>query len=136
MPRLTADQWSQIRADREATGASFKALSAKYGVSDAAIVKVSGIVSGADPKKRAASIESRAEQVTSVIRLHQNEWTQHREAFGAAPETSEQARIGKTSAEMLKIRQAGERVAWGLGADAIDPNATPPAAIELVFRGT
>ena len=81
MPRLTADIWATVRAEREA-GATFRALADKFGVSDAAIVrrsqaegwadgtdvavairrkvseKVSGIVSGADPKKRAVAIDA------------------------------------------------------------------------------
>lgn len=39
MPRLTKDQWEEIRAKREGTGVSFKKLADEYGVSDAAIVK-------------------------------------------------------------------------------------------------
>ena len=38
MPRLTADIWATVRAEREA-GATFRALADKFGVSDAAIVR-------------------------------------------------------------------------------------------------
>ena len=38
MPRLSADQWETIRAEREA-GASFPELADKYGVSHQAIQK-------------------------------------------------------------------------------------------------
>ena len=39
MPRLTADQWAEIRAEREATGVSLRDLGDKYGISAAAVLK-------------------------------------------------------------------------------------------------
>lgn len=100
MARLTADQWSTIRAEREASGASFRELSAKHKVSDVAILKrsrsegwtdgsdvdgvirrkvsekVSGVVSTDDPKKKAAAIDAEAEKKAAVVNRHRQEWTQ------------------------------------------------------------
>lgn len=100
MARLTADQWSSIRAEREAAGTSFRELAAKYKVSDAAIVKrsksegwsdgsdvdgvinrkvsekVSGVVSADDPKKKAAAIDAEADRKAAVVNRHRQEWTQ------------------------------------------------------------
>ena len=39
MARLSRDQWAEVRAERERHGTSYRALAAKYGVSDAAIIK-------------------------------------------------------------------------------------------------
>lgn len=150
MPRLTQDQWETIRAEREA-GASFRALARKYGVSDVAILKraraeqwsdgsdvvevirkranekVSGILSTANPKKKAAAIEAAADRSAEVIRRHQDEPNAARERVYAglrahkAAETKEDKilafedlKAAKIAAEALSIIQAMERRAWNL----------------------
>jgi hypothetical protein len=138
MPRLSADTWETVRAEREASGTSFRDLAAKFGVSDAAIVnrskaegwsdgknvadvirrkvseKISGVVSTANPKKKAAAIDAAATKVAAVVELHQEEWRDHRAMFGSVPEDFEAGKHAKISAEMLSIRQKGERAAHGL----------------------
>lgn len=98
MPRLSADQWETIRAEREATGASFPALGAKHGISHQAIQarakkegwhdgqdtaeavarrvadKVAGVVVGCNPQKRAEAIDAAASKVALVVERHQREW--------------------------------------------------------------
>jgi hypothetical protein len=137
MPRLTKDTWADVRAEREA-GASFPELAAKYGVSHQAIQKrakeegwgdgtdvaavvrrkvaekVASVVAGCNPQKRAEAIDAAAEKGASVIRMHQAEWEDHRARFGSVPEDFELGKLAKISAEMLRIRQDGERKAWGL----------------------
>lgn len=101
MPRLSADQWETIRAEREA-GASFDSLAKRFGVTKAAIIKhakaegwsdgtavadvirrkVTEKVSGvtvADPKKRAAAIDAAADRGAELIRRHQEETNAVRE---------------------------------------------------------
>lgn len=113
MGRLTADQWSTIRAEREASGTSFRELAAKHKVSDAAIVKrsksegwgdgsdvdgvinrkvsekVSGVVSTDDPKKKAAAIDAEAEKRAAIVQRHRQEWVQ----------------VGALRQEALQVRQ-------------------------------
>jgi hypothetical protein len=137
MPRLSRETWADIRAEREA-GESFDALAKRFGVSKTAIIKrsklegwgngedvaeiirrkvtekVTGVVTDGDLKKRVASIEAAAEKGASVLRTHQAEWEAHRQRFGSAPEDFELGKLAKISAEMLRIRQEGERRAWGL----------------------
>lgn len=153
MARLTADQWETVRAEREA-GATFRALAAKYRVSDAAIckrakaeswgdgkdvgesvrraaiAKVSGVVSSANPKKKAAAINAAADETAAVVRRHRQEWLQvvalRKEAL-AAREADEQeafqrAKLAKITAEMTAIQQAGERKAWNLDAAETAPS--------------
>ena len=109
MPRLTADVWQIIRAEREATGAPFADLAAKHGVSAPAIFKrakaegwgdgqdvaeairrkVNERVNGVNvptPKQRAAAIDAAADAGADIIRKHQAEWADHRERFGSAPD--------------------------------------------------
>jgi hypothetical protein len=98
VPRLSADQWETIRAEREATGASFGDLSAKHGVDRGAIwrksqkegwgdgsdvadvvrnkvnAKVNGVDYTADPKKRAEAIDAAADRVVAVVERHRTEW--------------------------------------------------------------
>lgn len=96
MPRLSADEWGTIRAEREA-GASFGELANRFDVSGPAIFKrakkegwgdgadvvdavrkrvnekVNGIVNGVDPQKKAAAIDAAADRVAEVLRRHQEE---------------------------------------------------------------
>lgn len=155
MPRLTADTWETVRAEREA-GATFRALAAQYGVSDAAIVKrsqaegwadgtdlaaairrkvsekVSGIVSGTNPKKKAEAIDAAADKVVAVVELHQREWADHRDRFGSVPENFDAGKHAKISAEMLSIRQKGERAAHGLD----EPESKPDIRIQWASVAT
>jgi hypothetical protein len=139
MPRLTQDQWETIRAEREA-GSSFPDLAARHGVSHQAIQKraknegwadgqdvqeiirrkvmekVAKVVAGENPAKKAAAIDSAADEVVSVIRRHREEWQDHADRFRAR-DIQMDFEIGKSakiSAEMLRIRQDGERKAWGI----------------------
>jgi hypothetical protein len=97
VPRLTADQWQEIRAKREA-GASFGELAAQFDVTKAAIIKhskaenwgdgsdaaeiirrkvteqVTGAVTGGDPKKREAALDAEAARAAEVIHRHRQEW--------------------------------------------------------------
>jgi hypothetical protein len=152
MPRLSKETWADIRAEREA-GATFPELAAKYGVSHQAIQKrakaggwgdgtdvaevirrkvaekVARVVAGANPEKRAEAIDAAAEKSASVVRTHQAEWEAHRERFGSAPGDFESGKLAKISAEMLRIRQDGERKAWGLD----DASAQPTIVIERSY---
>ncbi|GIV50597.1 MAG: hypothetical protein KatS3mg038_1118 [Candidatus Kapaibacterium sp.] len=144
MPRLTADQWAQIRAEREA-GASFPELAAKVwrchqaiqkrakaegwgdGTDVAEVIrrkvaeKVARVVAGSNPKKRAEAIDAAAEKSASVVLMHQAEWEDHRARFGSVPNDFEDGKLAKISAEMLRIRQEAERRAWGLDDAATQP---------------
>lgn len=64
---------------------------------------------------------------SAIIETHRAEWAKHRETYTLASiEQAEQpahrAKVAKLAAETLKIRQEGERKAWGL--DAIADNDT------------
>jgi hypothetical protein len=54
-----------------------------------------------------------------VLDRHRSDWSQHRRLFGleAISKDFEAGKKAKISAEMLKIRQQGERDAYGLSAD-------------------
>jgi hypothetical protein len=152
MPRLSRDQWETIRAEREA-GASFPELAAKWGVSHQAIQKrakaegwgdgqdvaqairrkiaekVAGVVASCNPKKRAEAIDAAADRSAEVVRRHQTEWEDHRARFGSVPADFDDGKLAKISAEMLKIRQEGERRAWGLD----EASAQPSIVIERSY---
>jgi hypothetical protein len=152
MPRLSKDTWADVRAEREA-GASFPELAAKYGVSHQAIQKraktegwgdgtnvaevirrkvaekIARVVAGSNPQKRAEAIDAAAERRAAVVRMHQAEWEDHRARFGSVPEDFEAGKLAKISAEMLRIRQDGERKAWGLD----EASAQPTIVIERSY---
>ena len=82
--------------------------------------KVSGEVS---PLTTSDAVDLRA----SVIEKHRDEWAEHRETFTMPMLTGEDSglnmsRIAKMTAETIRIRQQGEREAWGL--DAVAENTT------------
>lgn len=152
MPRLSADQWEQIRAEREA-GATFAELAERHSVSVGAIhkrakaegwddgkdvaevirrkvnEKINGVVNAVSPKKRAEAIDAAAERGAEVVRRHQADWDEHRARFGNVPDDFEVGKLAKISAEMLRIRHDGERRAWGLD----DGESKPAIVIERSY---
>jgi len=72
-----------------------------------------------------SSTESAVDLRSDVIETHRSEWNEHREIFplSSIAEELEQGRAAKISAEMLKIRQEGERKAWGLDALVQEDNS-------------
>lgn len=137
MPRLTADQWTEVRTRRE-TGESFGSLSKAFEINEAAICrrakkegwghgmdvsavvrrkvneKVNGVLNGVDFKKTAQIIDAAAERGAALLRQHQQDWEAHRTRFKEVPADFEEGKHAKISAEMLKIRHDGERVAYRL----------------------
>lgn len=133
----TRYDWETIRAEYEA-GASQSDLSRRHGVSRKAIQKrivaegwtqdisgtvnrmaearVAGVVAGCDPKKKAEALSRAADARAAVILRHKSEWDRHQalieEALAAGD--FEAAKLAKITAETIKIRQEGERRAWGI----------------------
>ena len=129
--------WETIRAEYEA-GASQSELAKRHGVSRKAIqkhitaegwaqdisgtldrlteAKVAGVVAGCDPKKKAAALDRAADAKAAVILRHKAEWEQHQQLIRAAVENGDfdAAKLAKITAETIKIRQEGERKAWGI----------------------
>lgn len=129
--------WSSIRAEYE-VGSTVLGLSKRYNVSRAAIVrhrdsenwrqdsskviatkteeKIARLRSTDDPEKREAALESEAERRAAVVHRHRNEWDTHAglldEVFRGRD--FHLAKLTKITAEILAIRQKGEREAWGL----------------------
>ena len=149
---LTADQWGAVRAERE-VGATFASLAAKFGVSHQAIQKrakkevwgdgsdvgeavrkkvaekVANVVAGCNPKKKAEAIDAAASRAAAVVEMHRAEWAEHREAFGSVAKDFDEGKHAKISAEMLTIRQRGERIAHGLD----DMDTRPVITIERSY---
>ena len=149
MPRLTADQWETIRAEREA-GCSFPELAAKHGVSHQAIQKrakkegwasgedvqetirrkvaekVARIIATDNPQKKAAAIAAAADKAAMVITRHRDDWETHHQTFGVEKiaKDFDLGKSAKISAEMLAIRQKAERIAWGLDETENKPDIT------------
>ncbi len=75
---------------------------------------------------------SEPEQRAAVLARHRAEWADHLDLWWDAHHTRnlELARLAKLQAETLRIRQADERRAWSLDADA-DPTVTLDPAQNL-----
>jgi hypothetical protein len=104
---------AQAKADEKASGVTGKVTNHHGAVTDT------------------TAVDLRAD----IIDRHRREWQEHRERFpleaivvlGDGPETAavsaggeKLARTAKTVAEMIRLRQQGEREAWGLDAVAND----------------
>ena len=129
--------WETIRAEYEA-GSTMGELSRKHGVDKAAIsrkakkeawladlsevvnkraeAKVNGLVNTVDPKKKAEAVDRAADAKAAVILRHKEEWEQHQQLIRQAVESGDfdAAKLAKITAETIKIRQEGERKAWGI----------------------
>lgn len=122
MPRLTADQWESIRAEREAGGQA-SAIARKYGISHQAILKrankeswsdgvdveaqirrrveqkVAGMASPGDPKKRAEAVNAEADRRAEVVRRHREEPNAIRERLYAGLK-AHKAAVGKEEKQL------------------------------------
>lgn len=131
--------WQIIRSEYEA-GMTQNGISLKYGVSRAALsqrVRREGWKrneSGSDPGEEGGAdkhppapagqcgvelpAKSRSESngKNAVIRRHREEWNRVRILIDDAvtEQDAEAAKLAKLTAETLKIRQEGERKAWGI----------------------
>lgn len=144
MPRLTKDQWSQARELWESDPTQTdESIAEKFGVSKSAVVKArtqgkdSWKRAGslltvqqraqfvADLKSnrqsdlghfKSTTIDAAVEIRAKLLEQHREDWKEHREQF-TLPDIAANFELGKSAkitAEMLKIRQEGERKAYGL----------------------
>jgi len=89
--------------------------------------EVNGEVNGETGKKPLpASIEASTELRAKLIQSHRAEWRHHARLFGldAIKADFGEGKSAKISAEMLSIRQKGERIAWGMDTEATDTTIT------------
>ncbi len=136
MPRLTTDQWAEIRAEREA-GASFGELAAKFGIDKAGIVrragregwsdgsdvealirrkvteKVTGVVT-VDPAKKAAAINAEADRAAEVVNRHREEPTAARERVYAGLKAHKAAIVKEDKALAFEDLKAAKIAAEAL----------------------
>lgn len=142
MPRLTAEQWSEIRQRREA-GESYRSLASAFGVSNPAICKranaegwgdgfdiglairarvaekVSGISSDANEAEKELAIEAAATSGADLITRQQLDWELHRRKFATVTADIDTAKHAKLNAEHLSLLHAGERKSHGLSDTAL-----------------
>lgn len=125
MPPLTRQQWQQARIEWESNpDLTITELAKRYGVGRNTVyerIKREGWRKANidDCKKEGPlpqSLKAYADNVDAILRLHRQEWAQHRTLYGldAIAENFELGKAAKISAEMLAIRQKAEREAWGL----------------------
>lgn len=146
--------WETIRAEYEA-GATMGELSRKHGVDKAAIsrkakkeawltdlsevvnrraeAKVNGLVNTVDPKKKAEAVDRAADAKASVIMRHKKEWDDQEALAREAVEKRDfdLAKLAKITAETIKIRQEGERKAWGIREALEDTAKSVEATISI-----
>ena len=113
-------------------------LSRRYGVTKAAIsqrakkegwlqdvsgvvdrlaeAKLNGVLNTVNPQKKAEALDRAAEAKAAVMVRHKQEWERHQALIDEALAEGDfgKAKLAKITAETLKIRQEGERKAWGI----------------------
>lgn len=81
-------------------------------------------------KVNAVTSEESVDFRSEIVNTHREEWMEHRTTFSISGMLGEDglvtARVAKTAAEAIKIRQEGERKAWGL--DVLSEDATAGVA--------
>lgn len=129
--------WEKIRAEYE-VGATQSELARTYGCCRSAIqkriekegwmqditasvnrlteAKVAGVVAGCDPQKKAEALDKAAQKKADVIAKHKQEWAKHQKWIDEALANGDfnAAKLAKITAETIRIRQDGERRAWGI----------------------
>lgn len=151
--------WETIRAEYEA-GATMGELSRKYGMSKSTLsvrakkegwtqdmietlnrmanAKANGISNTDRPQKKAEALNAAADRKAAVITRHREEWVKHQAIIDEALNNNDfdRAKLAKITAETLKIRQEGERKAWGI-TDLPTENSTkamaPTVAVSIDF---
>lgn len=144
MPRLTKDQWSQARELWESDSTQTdESIAERFGVSKSAVVKArtqskdcwkrvgslqtvqqrAQFVADARSDQssdlghhKSTTIDAAIEIRADLLSKHRADWDEHREHFtlGAIADNFDLGKSAKITAEMLKIRQEGERKAYGL----------------------
>lgn len=136
--RLTSDEWAEARQlwemDSAATDTS---VADKFGVTRQAVAqtrqkqkwqKVGALATVTQRAQLAADAKTCAEQYpgdaidaavdirADLLGNHRAEWAEHRRLFKLADisESFEKGKSAKISAEMIRIRQDGERKAYGI----------------------
>lgn len=89
--------------------------------------KLTGELTGVSAKRPlAASIEASTDLRSKLIQSHRAEWRKHADLYALESIKADfnQGKSAKISAEMLSIRQKGERVAWGMDTDSGETTIT------------
>lgn len=140
MPRLTKDQWSAARIKWESDpamtdhklaeilGVSKQAVEqqrkknkwqkagALQNVNERAQFAADNLAKLGLDKQKADAVNAAVEIRAKLLEQHREDWKEHREQF-SIPDIAANFELGKSAkitAEMLKIRQEGERKAYGL----------------------
>lgn len=151
--------WETIRAEYEA-GATMGRLAESHGVNKSAIsrraakevwtqdvtnavdrrvnAKVNGIGNTVDPVKKSAALDAAADRKVAVIERHRVEWEEHRTLINEAVVARDfnAAKLARITAEVIQIRQSGERKAWGImDVDVRPRDAASGLNLNLIMRG-
>ena len=92
---------------------------------------------GGDPEEGAEALNRAAQGVAVVMMRHKAEWERHQCLIDEAMETGDpdKAKFAKITAEALKIRQEGERRAWGIVESDVRPAAARKTEQDAIRQG-
>lgn len=102
-----------------------------------AAARVAGVVAGCNPQKKAQALASAAEEKAGVVLRHRREW-QAQQAIverAVAEQDFELAKLAKITAETIRIRQEGERRAWGIVEADVRPQSQEQFEQDAVRKG-
>lgn len=104
-------------------------------VARAVEAKLNKVVNTLDPEKKAQAIEDASDRQVAMLQKHQTEWERNGGIITLAMDEQdlELAKLAKITAEALRIKQDGERKAWGIKDDAVaKAQDNDPLVIEFV----
>lgn len=128
--KAKADGWAKVASLRDVVEkAQFRADTKVANKVAAQVAQVAGATAKSDAT---ATYDESVDIRADVIDRHRVDWAEHRREFAIAEIKTnfENGKKAKISAEMLLIRQKGERAAYGLE----DNNAPPPTTAAETFK--
>jgi hypothetical protein len=93
-------------------------------------------VAGCNPQKKAEALEKAAQKKAAVIARHKQEWADHQKWIDEALANGDfnAAKLAKITAETIRIRQDGERRAWGIVDTDVRPQAEKIKVLPLYAK--
>lgn len=123
---------SRVAVSKRAAGEGWEKVQPLASINEAAQLRADAKVSGETDKvsgetRKRATVEAAIDVRADVLERHRADWASHRKHFSldAIAEEFENGKKAKISAEMLLLRQKGERAAYGLD-DLSDKPSAPP----------
>lgn len=127
MARLSLEQWAEVRKDREENGTPYRALAAKYGVSDAAIIKRAKAEEWGGKGSSAGKRSTKSKQVSKKVSANHKANPRANRKRKPAPPVEELEELPEELKDKAVPLEDADSIEWEEGdeeGDAVYHNAT------------